>query len=318
MIDGRLSIYPREEFDRAWMASIYPDHGLGGKNGEITDAIFEDSLEVARDLGHTLLHSSLNDIVENVNAPVNSRMVFNDLTWKRDRQVEVEISKDQALVKDDNGRIIPSQIRSDGDKHYVTFVAQDVPPMGYRSYEIKEGKKFKSENDEILISNNSFENLYYRAVLGNGGIVSLYDKILGKDVIHTSKFACGDVLELGYTGNGAGEFTRITDLTSGDITPLSSFDSQWRVVETGALYTRFENIQPTKHATIVQTITFLHTKKQIDFDIELRDFDGEHNRQYRIAFPINMSIIRRIHIQGRYRILYLLMEMVSGLRCLLA
>ena len=92
-------------------------------------AIFEDSLEVARDLGHTLLHSSLNDIVENVNAPVNSRMVFNDLTWKRDRQVEVEISKDQALVKDDNGRIIPSQIRSDGDKHYVTFVAQDVPPM---------------------------------------------------------------------------------------------------------------------------------------------------------------------------------------------
>ena len=88
------------------MASIYPDHGLGGKNGEITDAIFEDSLEVARDLGHTLLHSSLNDIVENVNAPVNSRMVFNDLTWKRDRQVEVEISKDQALVKDDNGRII--------------------------------------------------------------------------------------------------------------------------------------------------------------------------------------------------------------------
>ncbi|MCE9356759.1 alpha-mannosidase [Parabacteroides distasonis] len=297
LIDGRLSIYPREEFDRAWMASIYPDHGLGGKNGEITDAIFEDSLEVARDLGHTLLHSSLNDIVENVNAPVNSRMVFNDLTWKRDRQVEVEISKDQALVKDDNGRIIPSQIRSDGDKHYVTFVAQDVPPMGYRSYEIKEGKKFKSENDEILISNNSFENLYYRAVLGNGGIVSLYDKILGKDVIHTSKFACGDVLELGYTGNGAGEFTRITDLTSGDITPLSSFDSQWRVVETGALYTRFENIQPTKHATIVQTITFLHTKKQIDFDIELRDFDGEHNRQYRIAFPINMMRERTINYE---------------------
>ena len=35
-------------------------------------------------------------------------------------------------------------------------------------YEIKEGKKFKSENDEILISNNSFENLYYRAVLGMG------------------------------------------------------------------------------------------------------------------------------------------------------
>ena len=159
------------------------------------------------------------------------------------------------------------------------------------------GKKFKSENDEILISNNSFENLYYRAVLGNGGIVSLYDKILGKDVIHTSKFACGDVLELGYTGNGAGEFTRITDLTSGDITPLSSFDSQWRVVETGALYTRFENIQPTKHATIVQTITFLHTKKQIDFDIELRDFDGEHNRQYRIAFPINMMRERTINYE---------------------
>ena len=212
---NELSSYPRRAFDRAWMASIYPDHGLGGKNGEITDAIFEDSLKVGRDEGQKLLSDALQQITEEVNTQPDNYIVFNDLTWE----------------------------------------------------------------------------------LGNGGIVSLYDKELGKELIHSSKFACGDVVELGYTGNGAGEFTRITDVTPGDIIPLSSFTSTWKVTEDGPLFTRFEQEQPTQHAVIRQTITFYHTYKKIDFDITLKDFDGEHNRQYRIAFPLNMMEERTIHYE---------------------
>lgn len=77
-------------------------------------------------------------------------------------------------------------------------------------------------------------------------------------------------------------------MTPGDIYTLSSKDSYWKISENGPLYTRFVNEQPTKHTTIVQTITFHHKDKKIDFDIMLKDFDGEHNRQYRIAFPMNM------------------------------
>ena len=42
-----------------------------------------------------------------------------------------------------------------------------------------------------------------------GGIKSLYDKELKRQVFNTTKYAGGDLLSLGYNGNGAGEFIQI-------------------------------------------------------------------------------------------------------------
>ncbi len=288
LINNSLKDYPRSAFDRAWMASIYPDHGLGGKYGEITDCIYEDSLQLARNMGNTLLQKALKEITEKINVRSGSFVLYNDLTWTRNQYVKCAVSKENVVVKDDQGNVVPSQISRDNSQKYVTFISKDVPSMGFRTFEISEGKYIKPQNGDFTASDNSVENSYYKAVLGNGGIVSLYDKELKKELVHTSKFACGDISEFGYLGNGAGEFTEIKELTPGDITTLSSFDARWRKTESGPLYTRFENVQPTKHATIVQVITFYHQKKQIDFDVTLREFDGTHNRQYRIVFPINM------------------------------
>ncbi len=221
LIDNDLDKYPHDAFDRAWMASIYPDHGLGGKNGEITDAIFKDSLKCARDLGESLLGSALERIVEEVDVRTGQWVVFNDLTWERDRLVEIAISKHKAVVRDEAGNVVPSQIKTVGEQNYVVFMAQKVPSMGFRSYKIEEGKNAPGEENRCLISDNSLENVYYKALLGNGGIVSLYDKELGREIIHTSKFACGDIVELGYNGNGAGEFTRVTDVTPGILLRLA-------------------------------------------------------------------------------------------------
>lgn len=295
--DEKLNEYPRKQLDRAWMASIYPDHGLGGKNGEITDQIFEDSLKVGRDLGKVALNNALQDIVSDVDTKKGNYVVFNDLTWERSKWVDVEIESDRATVIDERGEEIPSQVIVTDGKNHLIFRAENVPSMGFRSYTIKKGNRCKKMDNQVSFNTNTFENKYYKAVLGDGGIVSLYDKQLGKEVVHTSKFACGDVIELGYSGNGAGEFTRITDVTPGDIIPLSSMKAIWKVAESGSLFTRFVNEQPTKHAVIIQTITFHHLDKKIDFDVTLKDFDGEHNRQYRIAFPVNIMSNADVHYE---------------------
>lgn len=297
LLNKDLDKYPRKAFDRAWMASLYPDHGWGGKNGETTDSIFMDSLKTARDMGASLLSSAFTQIVGNVDIPVNNWVVFNDLTWERNQLVEVEISRDKALVKDENGNTVPSQIRlSDKGKRYVVFLAERVPSMGYRSYSIIEGKKTK-EHPVAIVSANSIENPFYKAVLGDGGIASLYDKQLDKELMHTAKYACGDIIEAGYTGNGAGEFTQVTDLTPGDIFPFHSYKTHWTLVESGPLYTRFKNIQPTNRATVIQVITFSNVEKKIDFDITLQDYNGDHNRQFRIAFPLNMMNGYTVHYE---------------------
>ena len=293
-----LSSYPRSSFDRAWMASIYPDHGLGGKNGDITDRIFEDSLRVARDLGASLLKNALGDLSASINTKKNNYIVFNDLTWERSEYVQVEVKNANVAVYDAKGILIPSQVSpSEKGKNVVTFRADKIPSMGYASFEIAEGKKTKNQQSAVKVSANTVENNYYKAHLGNGGIVSLFDKELNKELVVAEKFACGDVIEAGYTGNGAGEFTQITPLTPGDIKSLISYTANWRMTENGALFTRFINSQPTEHATIHQIITFYHTKKKIDFDVELENFDGAHNRQYRIAFPLNMMEERKVHYE---------------------
>lgn len=286
-----LATYPTRSFDRAWMASIYPDHGWGGKNGAITDSIFTDSLRVSRELAGEMLNNALQGIADQVDAKRNDLVVFNDLTWERNDIAYFEIDSSvgaQSVVKDDRGQNVPSQLTTRGGKQVLAFQADRVPSMGYRTFTLGKGKPVQQPPASVTVYNNYYENEYYRVVLGNGGITSLYDKQLGKEVLETSKFAGGDVLEAGYTGHGAGEFVRVKELTPGDLSTVSALPAQWVIKQSGRLFTEYENRQATKNAHIVQTIRLFHTLKRIDVDVALVDFNGTHNRQYRVAFPLKM------------------------------
>ena len=288
LIDGDIAKYPRNLFDRAWMASIYPDHGLGGKNGDITDHIFEDSLKVSRDMGKALLNNALKSIADKVTANVGDIVVFNDLTWKRTDIANIAVSSANYIIKDDEGRIVPSQIIKEGDKLILCFLAENIPSLGYRTYTLARGQQKCKGQENVCRTANSYDNKYYKVLLGDGGIVSLYDKDLKQELFHTSKFRGGDVIEAGYTGFGAGEFTKIQELAPGDIFSLSSLSGIWNMVEDGSVFSVYENIQQTTNTKIIQRIRFYHLLKQIDFNITLQDFNGAHNRQYRITFPLNM------------------------------
>ena len=117
------------------------------------------------------------------------RALISQPTWTRNQYVKCAVSKENVVVKDDQGNVVPSQISRDNSQKYVTFISKDVPSMGFRTFEISEGKYIKPQNGDFTASDNSVENSYYKAVLGNGGIVSLYDKELKKELVHTSKFA---------------------------------------------------------------------------------------------------------------------------------
>jgi alpha-mannosidase len=292
LLDGTLNNYPRAKFDRAWIASIYPDHGLGGNNGDITDKIFEDSLAVGYNIGNQLLTKSLSAIADKVKTARNDIVVFNDLTWKRSDIAYYELDEqtgNNVMVKDDTGKEVPSQIITENNKKVIAFQTQDIPSIGYKTYTIAKGKKAGQTPENITQLSNFYENRYYKVTLGDGGIVSLYDKELYKELLETSKFKGGDILEAGYTGNGAGEFTTIRGLTPGDLTALSAQTTQWTRIHTGALFVEYQNTQQTINAKIEQSIRIYHSQKKIDFNISLIDFNGAHNRQYRIAFPLNMK-----------------------------
>ena len=58
--------YPYQDLDEGWQAKIYPDHGWGGHDGDVTDNLFKESLVKSQVIGENLLNKATNFIAQRV------------------------------------------------------------------------------------------------------------------------------------------------------------------------------------------------------------------------------------------------------------
>lgn len=291
MVKGNLAGYPTAEFNKGWYKSIYPDHGWGGKHGEITDSIFRASLEAGNTIGESILKESLQELSSRVDLKnSNSILVYNDLSWERKRVAIVDISDKKGsewMVTDTKGEIIPSQLVIKGAQKTISFVAENIPSIGYRTFYLKKGV---APSDQTIKAGSNFcENQFYTIEFGAGGITSLFDKRLSKDILNTSKFAGGDLLNMGYSGNGAGEFVQVTPTNMEEFETLSMKNGKWSLVRNTPVCATYESVYQMKNFEVKQIVTIYHHQKRIDFEYDIPNWQGEHNRQLRVAFPMNMN-----------------------------
>lgn len=115
LLNGSFRDWPSKQFSDAWTDALYIDHGIGGKNGHITDEVFFSKTRNSRDTGRTLLDKALRAIAAQVKSEKTKGMpvtVFNDLSWSRSDVVELEIPahfKTAVTIRDADGNLIPSQ-----------------------------------------------------------------------------------------------------------------------------------------------------------------------------------------------------------------
>lgn len=284
VLNNTLTAYPKARFDSAWFNAIYPDHGWGGMNGGITDSIFNARLHRAASEGKAMLNIALHGIAKNIKIQKpGAQVVFNDLNWSRDMVASIALPAGKAAysVTDDAGHVVPSQVENDT----LYFLAKAVPAVGYRVFYLKKGGKKPAA--KITEGVNYFENDFYKVVFGNGGITSLYDRVLKQEILNTTKFSGGDVLALGYAGNGAGEFNEMTKPNEMNFDKLSNHTSFWKIVASGPVATTFACVYEMNKIEIIQRITIYNQVKKIDFEYEIPQWDGRHNRQWRFALGVN-------------------------------
>ncbi len=295
LLEDDFSTYPKEQLNQAWFKSIYPDHGWGGKNGAITDSIFRAYLEEGNRIGTEILEESINNISAKIELKNNNNiLVFNDLSWERNGEAILDISDkkgDNWIVSDESGNTIPSQILHSENKKELVFDVENIPSVGYKSYRLKIAKP---ELENVSAGANFYENKFYKITFGDGGISGLFDKELGQEIINSTRFAAGDLLHMGYDGNGAGEFTQVTEPNVSGYEKLHEKPAKWELIESGAVFSSFQASYKMTGFTVIQKITLFHNKKQIDFEYDIPDWDGRHNRQVRVAFPLNMKGQTRI------------------------
>lgn len=106
---------------------------------------------------------------------------FNPLGWERSDVAEMPYpSTDPVHVIDlSTGQETPSQVININGKRHLCWYAENIPSVGYKVYEIRQGRG-KSYPDAATYKDNILENEYYRlTVTGRGAITSLIDKKQG-------------------------------------------------------------------------------------------------------------------------------------------
>jgi len=301
LINGNFMFYPDRRLYRAWEAKIYPDHGWGGKNGEITDNTFLRKYEFALAEADAILHEGLNALASQVQTKTSGGMpvvVFNTLSWQRDDPVTVPVRLERGFakavtIKDASNNVIPCQLSNinfheDGTIHTADlhFVANRVPSLGFSTFYLD--VKTNSTTTAPAVNGNNFENRFYRIELTDGGIKQIVDKELNVQLLDVSKFLGGEIITMQSEGNGAGEFDRIQQPGMENFDKVSNHSPRWTVKENGDVYTSFFYRSKIRNAVVEQTVTIYHQTKKIDFDVAILNWEGILYREYRMMLPVNI------------------------------
>ncbi|MEM2083147.1 MAG: glycosyl hydrolase-related protein [Nitrososphaerota archaeon] len=117
------------------------------------------------------------------NTKTNSAIfVYNPLNWERSEIVEVKISKLTGKyfeIKDINGKSIPFQIiKIEKDKINIIFVAENVPPCGYKIFLITPSEKPPFFQSTLKYNMNEIENEFFKIKANpeEGGSLTIFDK----------------------------------------------------------------------------------------------------------------------------------------------
>jgi alpha-mannosidase len=185
----------REIIDRAWKNLLLVDEHTWQAYQSVTDPDSEQTIRqgamknsrgenAKRDIDFTL-GRALASIADFIDEPAGTLVVFNSLNWKRSDLVETDVDKGLAPFNVVSDKYVPYEIVSSGHTYnHIRFLAEDVPPVGYKSFALKPAS-MQETGVTPLLGGEVLESPYYRVELdaASGAIRSIFDKELNKDLV---------------------------------------------------------------------------------------------------------------------------------------
>lgn len=117
---------------------------------------------------------------------------YNTLNWARSGMAEVYIDHEiiprnrEFKLVDEDGKTAKAQpLRSRNEGTYYAVYAENIPPMGYKTYQIIVGADDIPSSPTVSLNENTIENNYFKIILdtNKGSIKSLFDKELGVEMV---------------------------------------------------------------------------------------------------------------------------------------
>ena len=280
--------YPREDFLKAWKILLFNQfHDI--LPGTLTGLGADDVLKQYDKLNQ-ISSDLLNNGLENIGNRINTSemegipiVVYNPLSWKVSQFVNTNVTFVRCLsefaLQDAKGNPVPYSVvgqSNDGQTVTITFNAENIPPLGYKVFEVI-NKKPEVENSDLILMENQVENRYFKVKWDANGITSLFDKRLNKEVL----LKTANKLRLQEdNGNSWGLKLTNKEFTIQSLVPSQViFSSPLKVVVKWEDY--FQSSKFVRYMTI-----FANTD-QIEFETEV-DWHS-HNKLLRVTFPTALS-----------------------------
>ncbi|NLP11901.1 alpha-mannosidase, partial [bacterium] len=298
LLAGHFNDYPEERLNAAWAASLYDDHGWGGNQGQITDQLFRSKLDFAANEGETLLQAATTKISGRIkfNRKLGQPIVvFNALSWQRSDPVWCTIRwQGPYRIVDNKGETVLHQVMAAEpgqplDEERIIFFAQEVPPVGYRVYYVTSAEAAKSVVKRTAENIEMYENRFYKIYLSPGGIRQIFDKQLQKAILREGGLLGAELFTMQSVGNGAGEFDDVQQPTMEGFDQAGRHQPAWRMSASGPVCTQFTLRVALAGCTAMETLTVFNDRKQIDCDLSLLNWDGTPYREFRLAWPLDMT-----------------------------
>ncbi len=172
--------YNKEKLERLWkllLTNQFHDI-LPGTSIEEVFVNTREEYKIMNEGTDEIINEALTLLSEKAAVGENCAVVWNFLPYTVTSAIRLHNSVKFGSVTDINGKVLPSYISGDTPE----FIAEDVPPMGYKVFLLSE-KEDRGENS--LIADKAYlENKYIRADFDeNGNLISLVNKKLGKNIL---------------------------------------------------------------------------------------------------------------------------------------
>ena len=193
--------------DLAFMAAgLYYEHDWtadGPVSRPVRAQFQRDQLTNLRNFVNPLLADATAAIGARIAQPGGSErhFVFNPLSWERDEAADLPSTLASPLHVVDllTGQAVPSQVIGSGAAQRVRIAASDVPPVGYKVYEVRPGAA-QAFPAAATVNGSTVDNGLYAVTLGaSGAITSVVDhKDANRELVESG----GSMNNLG-SGSGA-------------------------------------------------------------------------------------------------------------------
>jgi len=179
--------YPQNFIREAWRL-LLQNHAHDSIYGCGVDEVHDENVsryERVQQIAESVIQEAVKDVSSRVKTSIDkaltSIIVFNTLNWPRTDVAYVTIKKQGVQnfdLKDTFGKTIPYQIiHEEGGLVELCFIAEDVPPSGYKTYMITEASQKPVFHVALKVTETSIENQFFRVDVDpeNGGSLRVVD-----------------------------------------------------------------------------------------------------------------------------------------------